>query len=89
MEVFGIFVHFYPFEYLGFKDEGKKNYRAACIPVKGKWLIVLDVKNTLVDSLFDLFHELTHIFAGHDFENQSKEIEEYAQGVAREVFPAF
>lgn len=85
LEGFGVHVHFYPFEYLGIKKENTKNYRAASIQNKDSWLILLDTSYLPIDSLFDLFHELGHIFAGHDLEAHDEQLEEYCNAVAREI----
>jgi Zn-dependent peptidase ImmA (M78 family) len=85
LEEFGVHVHFYPFSFLGFEKSKTKNYRSASIQKDGCWLILLDTSNTLHDSLFDLFHELAHIFAGHNLNDQSKEIEVYCNTVAAEI----
>lgn len=85
LEEFGVHVHFYPFQLLGIKKTNKKNYRAACILKESNWLILLDTSNTIHDALFDLFHELAHIFSGHDLNNQTKEIESYSNNTAAEV----
>lgn len=85
LDSFGVHVHFYPFEYLGIKQEKTKNYRAASIQNNNTWLILLDVSYSPIDSLFDLFHELGHIFAGHDLEHHDAALEEYCNSVAREI----
>lgn len=87
---FGIFVYFYPFKILGINTDpkSKKMLRAAAVPFSDdRWVILLDTSKSKEDVFFDLIHELTHIFAGHDVtEKHSKSVEDYCQEVAKEFF---
>ena len=87
---FGVFVYFYPFQLLGINTDpkSKKMLRAAAVPFNdNNWLILLDTSKSKEDVFFDLIHELTHIFAGHDGnEKHNKAIEDYCQEVAKEFF---
>lgn len=88
LQSFGVFTFFYPFSYLGINDQvsQKKKMRAASVPVGRNWVIFLDTSHTSVDSLYDLLHELAHIFSGHklDLAHDDK-VEEYCNKVASEV----
>ncbi len=87
--IFGIHVYFCPFKFMGLNTDvkSKKILRAASIPVNSNWMILLDTSKSKEDVFFDLIHELTHIFAGHDHSQaHSKEIEDYCQAVGREFF---
>jgi hypothetical protein len=87
LKKFGVYVFFYPFDTLEVNDSSeKKKIRAASIPFNKNWIIFLDTSNELVDSIFDLFHELAHIFAGHELDSShSDELEVYCNNVAIEV----
>lgn len=84
---FGVYTYFYPFDFLGINDEsGSKKVRAASVPFDGKWIIFLDTSNELIDSLYDLIHELAHIFSGHDLNiSHDDDLEKYCNDVANEV----
>jgi len=84
---FGVYTYFYPFELLGInEDAGVKKVRAASVPFEGKWIIFLDTSNELIDSLYDLIHELAHIFSGHDLSSDhNDDLEKYCNDVANEV----
>lgn len=87
LKKFGVYTYFYPFNVLGLnEDSNKKRIRAASIPVDRNWIIFLDTSNELIDSLYDLLHELAHIFAGHKLESfHSDDLESYCNKVAAEV----
>ena len=93
LKKFGVFTFFYPFSYLGLNDDvsNKKKLRAASVPVGKNWVIFLDTSNTSIDSLYDLIHELAHIFSGHKLDSgHDEKLEEYCNNVASEVLtPSF
>ncbi len=84
---FGVYTYFYPFDLLGInEDSGSKKVRAASVPLDGKWIIFLDTSNELIDSLYDLIHELAHVFSGHDLNiTHDDDLEKYCNAVANEV----
>ncbi len=88
LEDFGIYTYFYPFDYLGLNaDSNGKKIRAASIPLDNKkWVIFLDTSNEMIDGLYDLIHEVAHIFSGHDLDvDHSDKLEQYCNSVANEV----
>lgn len=89
LKVFGVNVYFCPFRFMGvnLNPRSKKLLRAASIPINGNWIILLDTSKSKDDVFFDLIHELAHIFAGHDHnQNHERSIEDYCQDVAKEFF---
>lgn len=89
LQVFGVHVYFCPFRFMGLNTDSKskKLLRAASIPIKDNWLILLDTSKSKKDVFFDLIHELAHIFAGHDHvQKHDKEIEDFCQSVGKEFF---